>query len=93
MSLRRTGSPARCLLVRWPLLSPLLLMAAVGGCSTTARRDQYYGTDAGTTYQPSEAGAGHDAAPRDGADGGAASDADAAHADDGGETDTAADAP
>jgi hypothetical protein len=65
----------------------------VGGCSTTTRRDQYYGTDAGTTYQPSEAGAPRDAASRDAADGGVVSDAARADGDGDGGSDTAADAP
>jgi hypothetical protein len=98
MSPRRTGSPARWSSLRWPLLSPLLLLATVaGGCSSTTKRDQFYGTDAGATYQPPEAGAFRDVISRDGADGGA----DAAHsevavgagADAGGNTDTAVDAP
>jgi hypothetical protein len=30
--------------------------AALGGCSSGGRRDQFYGTDVGSTYRPSEAG-------------------------------------
>jgi hypothetical protein len=33
-----------------------LLSVAAGACSSTGRRDQNYGKDAGTTYEPAEAG-------------------------------------
>jgi hypothetical protein len=33
-----------------------LLSVAAGACSSSSRRDQNYGKDAGTTYEPAEAG-------------------------------------
>jgi hypothetical protein len=64
----RTGplccAPAR----RWACLALSVLTAALaaGGCTSSGnRRDQNYGKDVGTVYQPSEAGV-DTAAPADG---------------------------
>jgi hypothetical protein len=61
---RRTGGSARRLLGQWPVVLPLLAVAA-GGCSSSGRRDQNYGTDVATAYHPPEGGALLDGAGRD----------------------------
>jgi hypothetical protein len=46
-----------------PLVLAALVALAALACSSSGRRDQNYGKDAGTTYQPPEGGiAGPDAA-------------------------------
>jgi hypothetical protein len=78
MASRRTGGIALGPFGPWPMVLPMLpMLVMVTGCSSTERRDQNYGKDAGLIYEPREAGV---ADARDARDGGADAADDAAQA-------------
>jgi hypothetical protein len=66
MAHARIAGPPRRASARWAACVPLL--AALAGCSSDGRRDQNYGKDVGTVYEPPDGGTFTDtAAAPDGA--------------------------